>query len=307
MIVQFLRRPTLRRRVLPLAAAGIAICGSLVATLPAGAAPSGPPPVAPGSRYLALGDSLSFGYREPGNLPVPDYKTARSFVGFPEVVAKDLGLKLTNGSCPGETSGSMIAVKAPTNGCERGVGNVGRGYRGHYPLKTGYSGSQLSFAIDWLKYFRGTRLLTLSIGADDVALCQATTTDHCASATESSAMVAKVKNHVFEILQRLRRGARYKGQIVVVNDYSPNYSDPAQTSLAKALNKALASSASRWQARVARSFQAFHHAAAQAHGDACAAGLLTILQAASTPCGAEPSVAGQALLASSVEQVTAKS
>ena len=34
---------------------------------------AGQRPVVAGSGYLALGDSVSFGYREPANLPTPDY------------------------------------------------------------------------------------------------------------------------------------------------------------------------------------------------------------------------------------------
>lgn len=307
MVVHIFRRPEARRRWVPFAAACVAICGSLVATLPAGASPSAPPPVGPGSRYIALGDSVSFGYREAANLPKPTYNAARSFVGYPEIVAKDLGLKLNNGSCPGETSGSMITIKAPSNGCEHGVGNVGPGYRTNYPLKQSYLGSQLSWAIDLLKYYRGTKLVTLSVGASDVALCQATTADHCASPTEVSAMTTKVKKNVYQVLERLRRGALYKGQLVLVNDYSPNYADPVQTNLAKAVNAAFDSSAAKWHAQIAPTFESFQNAAAQTSGDACAAGLLTVLQSAATPCGAEPSVAGQTVLAAAVEQVIVKS
>lgn len=253
-----------------------------------------------------MGDSVSFGYREAANLPAPTYNKPHSFVGYPEIVAKDLGLKLNNGSCPGETSGSMITIKAPTNGCEHGVGNVGAGYRSRYSLKQEYLSSQLSWAIDLLKYYRGTRLVTLSLGASDIALCQETTADHCTSPAEISAMTTKLKNHVAEILERLRRGALYKGQLVLVNDYSANYADPVQTNLVNAVNAAFDSLATKWHAAVAPTFQAFQNAAAQTSGDACAAGLLTVLQGAATPCGAEPSLAGQTVLASAVEKVIVK-
>lgn len=307
MVVQLFGRPAIRRRVIPFAAACVAICGSLVATLPAGAAPSAPLPVKAGARYIALGDSLAFGYREAANLPAPTYNKAHSFVGYPEIVAKDLNLKLNNGSCPGETTGSMIRTKAASNGCEHGVGNVGPGYRSHYPLKSEYLRSQLDWAIDILKFYRGARLVTVSLGADDVALCQKTTADHCTSPAEISAMVTTVKNHMAQILYRLRQGALYKGQIVLVNDYSPNYADPVETNLVKQMNAAFDSSAAKWHAQVAQSFGAFQSAAAQTNGDGCAAGLLTILQSAATPCGAAPSMAGQVVLASAVEQAVVKS
>jgi len=38
------------------------------------------PPITAGSRYLALGDSVTFGYQEPQVIPAPDYSNAASFV-----------------------------------------------------------------------------------------------------------------------------------------------------------------------------------------------------------------------------------
>src|SRR5919107_2423021 len=66
------------------------------------------PKVTPGSTYLALGDSVSFGYQEPQVVPAPDYAKASNFLGWPEHAARALRLKLVNASCPGETSGSLI-------------------------------------------------------------------------------------------------------------------------------------------------------------------------------------------------------
>jgi hypothetical protein len=38
-------------------------------------------PVVPGSQYLALGDSVTFGYMEPTVVPAPNYGDAASFPG----------------------------------------------------------------------------------------------------------------------------------------------------------------------------------------------------------------------------------
>jgi hypothetical protein len=43
-------------------------------------------PITRGSRYLALGDSVTFGYQEDGVVPTPDYHDASSFVGYPELI-----------------------------------------------------------------------------------------------------------------------------------------------------------------------------------------------------------------------------
>ena len=66
------------------------------------------PPVAqvrgePG--YLALGDSIAFGYRP---APWADYRNAANFAAYPEDLAAALKLNLVNAACPGETSASMI-------------------------------------------------------------------------------------------------------------------------------------------------------------------------------------------------------
>jgi hypothetical protein len=75
-------------------------------------------PVVAGSGYLALGDSVSFGFREADTAPPPDYHRAATFVGYPEDVGAALGLRVTNAACPGETSASLIRADARSNGCE---------------------------------------------------------------------------------------------------------------------------------------------------------------------------------------------
>jgi lysophospholipase L1-like esterase len=64
-------------------------------------AAGGPAPVTPGSRYLALGDSVVFGYEEPQVVPAPNYHNPASFLGYPELVGAALHLKVANASCPG--------------------------------------------------------------------------------------------------------------------------------------------------------------------------------------------------------------
>src|ERR1700704_6182952 len=88
--------------------------------------------------YLAIGDSVSFGYS-----PLLNHSNAAAFVGYPAEVASKLHLAGTNASCPGETSGSLIVRSLPDNGC--GL------YRGFFPLHVSYSGAQLSFALAFLQ------------------------------------------------------------------------------------------------------------------------------------------------------------
>lgn len=290
-------RPRLRTLIVALTA--VVVGAAVAATLPAGADPEPGHghwhPVHTGSDYLALGDSVPFGYREAANPPTPDYSKPDTFVGYPEDVAADLGLRVTNAACPGETSTSLITGTPPSNGCEGG-------YRDVFPLHVSYTGSQLDFAVRFLEQHRDTRLVTLMIGANDGFLCQNTTADHCTS--ELPGVLKQIGANVTTILGRIRHDARYRGQIVLVNYYSLNYSDATQTGLSTALNNALDTAAGPYDVQVADGFDAFRAAAAQAGGDSCKAGLLTMLITGG--CGVHPSVAGQQVLAGTVERVVRK-
>src|SRR5690349_4558012 len=72
----------------------------------------------PDGKYLALGDSVAFGYVPSGAVPPPNYFDPTSFVGYPELLAQQLGVHVANASCPGETTGSMLVTTALNNGCE---------------------------------------------------------------------------------------------------------------------------------------------------------------------------------------------
>ncbi len=299
------------RQVLAFTVSAIAMCATLTAaTLPADAASRTPRdavgyrihPVHAGSRYLALGDSVPFGFREATNQPLPDYTDAASFVGYPEDVAAELSLRTANASCPGETSASLIHAYAPSNGCESAAGGSGPGYRDAFPLHVGYRASQLHFAVHYLQGHRDTRLVSLMIGANDALLCQASTADHCVS--ELPAVLKQIATNVATILKRIRGEAAYRGQIVIVNYYSLNYSSPLANAQSQALNQAMDAGAKSYHVRFADGFGTFQRAAAQAGGDSCAAGLLTTLSTGG--CGVHPSVAGQELLAGAIERVVSK-
>jgi lysophospholipase L1-like esterase len=255
-------------------------------------------PVTRGSGYLALGDSVSFGYMEPTVMPAPDYTKAAKLVGFPEIVASDLHLKLTNLACPGETSSSLINAKAPSNGCESSPSPSTPGYRDAYPLHVRYGGSQLAYAIKFLKKNPNVRLVTLMVGANDYFLCQETTADHCASPIEQIGVVGKVAINVRTIIRALRDKAGYNGQLVIVDYYSIS---AALATATAGLNKEANQAGRGFHIRVANAFNAFARASAHSGGSACTAGLLT--QLSTGGCGVHPSLAGQTVLGSTVIRV----
>jgi lysophospholipase L1-like esterase len=261
-------------------------------------------PVVAGSGYLALGDSVTFGYREPDTTPPPDYLVASDFVGYPEDVGAALGLKVTNAACAGETSGSLINVHARSNGCEH-TASGGAGYRSVFPLHVKYSGSQLAFAVKFLKSHPDTRLVSLMIGANDAFICEATTKDECVS--EFPALLASIEKNVATILRAVRSDAGYKGQIVILNYYSTDYTSAVGDAASQALDAAQDSAAKPFGVEIANGYGAFRLASTHSGDKPCTAGLLTQLTGAATgTCGVHPSVAGQAVLALAVEEAITK-
>ena len=257
---------------------------------------------APG--YLALGDSITFGFREGSTVPPPAYTDAWSFVGYPEDIGAALGWHVVNAACPGETAASFINVQAQSNGCET-FATGGPGYRGSFPLHVKYRGPQLQYAVGYLRAHPETKLVSLMIGVNDLLACVATTADRCAS--EHDKVLGKVADDVAHILGTIRKSGRYTGQIVVVNYYSLNSANSLSnatlfdnTGVAQ-LNTAVDHAATPFDVTFASGKDAFESAALQSGGDSCSAGLLTQLKGGG--CGVHPSVAGQAVLALAVERV----
>jgi lysophospholipase L1-like esterase len=257
-------------------------------------------PVTRGSTYLALGDSVTFGYEEQQVVPAPNYADASSFIGYPELVGSALHVNVVNAACPGETSNSLIDATAPSNGCENSPGH-GPFYRMN-PLHVSYSGSQLAFAVSYLRTHKSVRLVSLMIGANDFFLCQETTADHCTSVAEEGAVIQSISNNVKTIVSAIRNKAHYGGQLAIVNYYSLDYSNQADNTNSALLNTTVDNAAAPFHAEVADGFGALQAGAAHSGGSSCNAGLLTQLVGASTPCGIHPSYSGQSLLASAVEK-----
>jgi lysophospholipase L1-like esterase len=257
--------------------------------------------VTPGSTYLALGDSVSFGYQPPGTVPPPDYAHASSFRGWPEHAARALRLKLVNASCPGETSASLIDPSAPSVGCENLLGDESVSYRKAYPLHVRYSGSQLSFAISFLRKHPRTRLVTLMVGANDAFLCQRTTSDACTSEAEQQATLRKIAGNVRRILARIRTKARYRGLIVLMRYYSLDYNSAFLSGASRAMNKAAYDAAKPYRVRVADGYGEWRAASRHSGNSPCTAGLLAQVGGPGN-CDVHPSWAGQALLAQALER-----
>jgi len=279
-----------------LTAVALAACSSQTSARPQPAAYV--PPVAQirgEPDYLALGDSIAFGYRP---APWADYRNQADFGGYPEDLATALKLNLVNAACPGETSASMINPGAPSNGCETDARGA-PGYRAMFPLHVSYRGSQLSFAVHYLQQHPDTRLVTLGIGANDLFRCQEVTADHCGGSDLSPTM-AEVTSNLDIILGALRNQAHYEHTLVMLTYYAEKYDDPASITPIEALNTAIAGPAARYGALLVDGFAAFRTAAALAGGDTCAAGLRVKL--ASDGCDLHPSARGAQVLTTAIQQ-----
>jgi len=239
--------------------------------------------------YLALGDSVPFGYigSNPGG-----YEDEDAFVGYPELVAEDEGLDVVNATCPGETTASFLDEAAQSNGCTNVRGQE-PGFRDQYPLHTDYDGPQIDEALRVLQD-GDVELVTLQIGANDAFICQAT--GACGSVEGIAALAETVRGNVDTILTRIRDEGGYDGRIVVVGYYTTNYSDQITVFGIQKINDALTAAAQAHEAVVADSFDAFRPVAAAAGGSAIDAGLVY-------PNDVHPTPEGQRLLADAVEQV----
>ncbi len=245
------------------------------------------------NEYLALGDSVAFGYIDQAGY---EYYNSTNFVAYSDWASLTLALNLSNGSCPGETTGSFLSFTAPDNGC--------RLYRSYFPLHVVYGSArstQSAFATGFLQSHNDVALVTVMLGANDLILLE----EQCngdPTCIENGApqVFAAAEAHMQTILAGLR-ATGYTGTIEVVNYYSIDYSDQFETALTAGLNQAITAPASLYGAVVADVFSAFQAAASNplAMGNTCVAGLLNASNPATNPptCDVHPSQSGHKLIA----------
>ena len=234
------------------------------------------------ARYLALGDSISFGFINQAGF---EYVNADNFIGFPTYAGLGANMNVINASCPGETTASFLSSAGPDNGC-REFRTAGAA------LHISFSSTQLDFAVAFLKSHPQTRLITVGLGADDVLLLKTA----CAGDPACiQAGLATVTANMETILSDLR-ATGFTGIIIVVNYYSPDYSDPTQTGTIAALNQALATAAGQQGAVIADVFSAFQSATVPVGGKTCNAGLLNASPTSQFTCDIHPSQSGQMLI-----------
>lgn len=189
--------------------------------------------------YLALGNSISFGYQP--NLDFTD--------GFVDDVFSDLQkanvTDLVNYACAGETTTTMI-----TGGC-----------LGHLIHHDAYTGPQLDAATAFLQRHTGAvNPITLDIGSNDVLPDFDTTT--CTAEPNGTTDLARMDINLTQtILPRLiaALGTQYRtGDLVMLNYYNPFARQcPDSATFVHTFNDHLAADAAQFGVPVADVYAAF--------------------------------------------------
>ena len=294
---------SLSRRAIRIASV-VALAGATVVVPVAVTASSAAPRHANdrGGTYLALGDSVAFGYEPSNATPAPNYANQWSFISYANYVARDYGVRVVNASCPGETTASMLNVTAQSNGCENSYvngTNVPEGYRTLYPLHVKYSGTQTAFAVRYLTMHKHTRFVTIDIGANDAFLCQAMTADGCTSPAELANVGNEIATNLAWIYSQIRQV--YSGPIIALDYYSLDYNSLADNETSAFLNSVINKVTAAFGGTVADGFGAFETASG-ASLSPCTAGLLIPVPGS---CNIHPTHLGHQVLAQAIEKALA--
>jgi lysophospholipase L1-like esterase len=266
-----------------------------------------------GFTYLALGDSVPFGMNVTLLPPYSNVKPTQSeFVGYPETVAQIdrlFGLtSLVNAACPGETSGSFMNTTVVDNGCNsphyQPPAPTIPPFKTTYGLHVNYTEAQMAFADSQLQTDKNIKLVTLSIGANDILLAlpalEACGTNAACAQGVLTPVLETYGANLAQILGNIR--AQYQGMLILLTYYSPA---PALDTVTQALNSAMTQVAAQFpNITLADGYATFHTASAPFSDNACTAGLLIKLPPGpytTTPCDVHPSPLGRALLAATVE------
>jgi lysophospholipase L1-like esterase len=245
-----------------------------------------------GDSYLALGDSVPFGFN-----PLLDASNASNFTGYPEIVAQRLNIEGVNATCPGEATGGFLSLT--------GTDNVCRPYRSVFPLHVNYSGTQLAFATAYLSTHPRTRLVTLTLGANDIFRFQKDCAEPqpfgtCPLGLFGPTGVLAVMGANLNLIFRALRATGYTGLIVAVTYYSLDYSDVSGAVL---LNSPMVAAATANGVLIASGLNAWAEKADG--GSSCVAKLLIMLPDGS--CDVHPTALGHKKLAQEITNTIAAS
>ena len=291
-------------------------------------------------RYLALGDSVAFGYNiehkqyfaDGTSKDLPDQ--TKHAIGYPEALVKmlDGGVAVANTACPGEAAGSLVTgAHADDNDCYEN--------RHIYPLHHEYdhqdydfrdgtednadnygSGvSQLDHALAYLAEAPDrVKLVTITMGANDAVKFSGAACNWAESLWDKGCLLSGTLDAVLNTVEESWKTtlgalaeAGYQGPIVVVLYYSPGYrlTDlPMRTGI-KLLNEQIHDAAEAVLAeypsldvRFVDSYELFQSLSASFDDDPCKAGLTMLMTQGpdAGQCDIHPSNLGEEHLAAEV-------
>ncbi len=225
-----------------------AICVAVI-TLVAGALPAAAAPgqyQAPRQFYLALGDSLAYGYEQAKDTAGATQQTFNTgyvddFAAAIHTLRPDVGV--TNYGCPGETTSSYLS------GCAWHA-VFGR------PLHSDYSTSQEVAALAFLHSHPGqVSPITIDLGANDaLGVVNGCRFDSACIAQTFPGVLQTIGANLSLTLAHLRAAAP-RSEIIVMLYYNPVYVVAPTTDLLLAqLNGVIASAAAPYGVRLANAF-----------------------------------------------------
>lgn len=180
---------------------------------------------------LALGDSISFGFQAPKMTIPPD--PGDFGTGYVDVLsARDPSLQVTNFSCPGETTTTLI-----NGGCiwtEAG-----------FALHDAYQGSQLEAAVAFLRdHRRDSVTVTLSVWSNDIReLAEACGGDLGCISERAPAEIAAFSARLGQILDALRKAGPSARITVLLGTHTFPPPSPEIDAVYAALNAAIVDTA----------------------------------------------------------------
>jgi lysophospholipase L1-like esterase len=256
-----------RGRLIGIAVALVALAATMFAPT---ANAAEPPPI---KTYLALGDSLAFGYSQQKfeeNFPndAPAYFEENYANGYAKKVRaskteNNKGLVVVNNGCPGETSGGLIGSEPPTCSYQKAGLPLHNGYAGHSQLE-----SALSVLTSGGKGppAHPVRDVSLNIGSNDelaaVGKCKKEVTEEFIKEGKSKygptpesavsgclgahapELFGKILHNIGTIIVAMHNTAGYTGPIILLGFYNPDAillkgSNALQTALNTEITKTL--------------------------------------------------------------------
>ncbi len=242
-------RPAVRAAVALALVAAMAIGGAPTVLAPAAAAMTTGQDNSrhrPASYLLALGDSISFGFQSAKVGAPPDPLAFDS--GYANVLAaRDPRLQITNYSCPGESTPTLIAGGCPW----RAAG---------FALHDNYSGSQLAASVAFLRAHRSSSgTVSLAVWGNDIlTLITGCGGDLTCVAERAPAEIRAFAARLGVILRSLRSGAPAADIVVVGAFHSFPPPSPLVDSLYASLNAAITTTATSVRARIADTAMVFN-------------------------------------------------